>query len=1407
MSESVEPDLAIRFAMDSATRKVPPKLEDGMNYLEWRNDLLVWELFTDLSDEQKGPSLYLSLKGKARDCGRELTPAEIGAKGGFKKLLDTLDGVFKLDTNTLSFIAFKEFYDYRRAPGVPVTEFFIKFEYLYREIKKYDMTLPEGVRAFFLLMSANLSEDNEKLARATCGDRTYDNMKTALTNIFSSADGASCSISSSSKEYQMVKQECVLESHEDVMYANSNYRGRGRGGGRGGGRGKGKKRRFEQSSTANTNQRRCFICDSTKHLAHMCPHKDEVKTEEIHITLFGADEPAEKPSLVKETFGKGVLDSGCTKNVSGKVWMDEFLDHAVPDEDKHKIREERSIARFRFGDGKEHLSKKQFRFPVVIGRKKVCLIANVVDCDIPLLLSRRAMKGANMIIDFGNSLVKVYGQTLKLSYTSSGHPCLALTKFLAADDGENVRIVLHTQHIKGLSRDEKMKKALQLHQKFGHATQDKLIKLVQESKEFDDEEFIEIIIKVCNECELCLRYKKAPPRPVVGLPLGSHFNDTVCMDLKEVTHTKLWILHLIDSVTCYSAAALITRKLKDVVIQAVFKVWIAYFGSPHSFLTDNGGEFSNEHYREMNEKLNVRSTTTAAESPFSNGMVERHNAILFEGMQKTMEDVGCEASLALAWSISAKNALQNQGGYSPNQLVFGRNTNTPSVLHNELPACEPVASEIVRKNLDALHSARENFLGAERSERIKRALRHPTRPYVNEHFENGEDVYYKRKNYKGWKGPAKVVGKVGENVIINHGGQTLNVHPCHLNKRKSTPIESSVENVESRNPAPVSGAHAQTESVEFDDETTGIASLSLQDNENETIENSYSNTNKPVPNSDIEVKYSNADQEETKTVRVLSKQPKRSGVNGNWVNVHVRNEDEPTSINWDSVLSWKEVPGVEEVMFLGQDEMLSQDVVNAKDKEYQNLVNHDVFESVPFQNQKLISTRWVITEKFDVSGEKLVKARIVARGFEEDSSNIQKDSPTCSRETLRLLLAILPSLNWEIHSLDVSSAFLQGEAISRNVFIRPPKEFREEGCVWKLKKPLYGLNDAPRSWYNKVKKEMLSLGAMKSKYDDALFIWHNENGLYGLLASHVDDFTFGGADEFMNNVIGVFMKKFQISSHAISSFQYIGLNVRQSPSGITVDQCEYIKTIEPVKIAPTKDKENVLDSTERGDLKRLAGQMIWVTSQTRPDVAFETCVMSNGENPTVRKALEANKALSKMKSDRVRLLFPQLGDYTRWSVLLYSDATHASLEEGASQGAFIVFVKGAGKLAPISWSSKKLKRVTKSSLASEALALGEGADVSYLVACKLKEIFGLEDRPNIQALTDSRSLRDAIHTSNSVEDKRLLVEISRLREMVSENEISVDWVDKTKQLADPLTKRSASTKLLLQVLSGGHSPV
>ena len=161
----------------------------------------------------------------------------------------------------------------------------------------------------------------------------------------------------------------------------------------------------------------------------------------------------------------------------------------------------------------------------------------------------------------------------------------------------------------------------------------------------------------------------------------------------------------------------------------------------------------------MNEKLGVETVTTAAESPFSNGVVGRHNATLYEAMTKTEQDAKCDRPTALAWAVSAKNALQNRGGYSPNQLVFGYNAILPTVITDLPPALEETtSSDIIRKNLTAMHAARENYVKADSSERIRRALRHKVRTYAEERYENGDKVFYRRKSVNGWKGPASVLG-------------------------------------------------------------------------------------------------------------------------------------------------------------------------------------------------------------------------------------------------------------------------------------------------------------------------------------------------------------------------------------------------------------------------------------------------------------------------------------------------------------------------------------------------------------------------------------------------------------------------------------------------------------------------
>ena len=76
----------------------------------------------------------------------------------------------------------------------------------------------------------------------------------------------------------------------------------------------------------------------------------------------------------------------------------------------------------------------------------------------------------------------------------------------------------------------------------------------------------------------------------------------------------------------------------------------------------------------MNETLNIETCTTAVESPFSNGTVERHNLTVAEAMKKT-EDEKCKPEITLASAVSAKNAVQNHLGHSPNELVFGFNIN------------------------------------------------------------------------------------------------------------------------------------------------------------------------------------------------------------------------------------------------------------------------------------------------------------------------------------------------------------------------------------------------------------------------------------------------------------------------------------------------------------------------------------------------------------------------------------------------------------------------------------------------------------------------------------------------------------------------------------------------------------
>lgn len=201
------------------------------------------------------------------------------------------------------------------------------------------------------------------------------------------------------------------------------------------------------------------------------------------------------------------------------------------------------------------------------------------------------------------------------------------------------------------------------------------------------------------------------------------------------------------------------------------------------------------------------------------------------------------------------------------------------------------------------------------------------------------------------------------------------------------------------------------------------------------------------------VTFTNRDDGTKHTARVLGRAGKAKGQYKNWYNVQYL---EPNgSEGQKEALDMSQVDDLHtECENTDADVLITKDISfdAAKQQEIENWQNNNVYEEVTDKGQKGISTRWVCTLK-ETSNGIVPKARLVARGFEEvNIHELQKDSPTCASESLRLLLAVICQNKWKVNSMDIKSAFLQGMELSRDIYIRPPPEAGVDNALWNLRK-------------------------------------------------------------------------------------------------------------------------------------------------------------------------------------------------------------------------------------------------------------------------------------------------------------------------------------------------------------------
>ena len=110
---------------------------------------------------------------------------------------------------------------------------------------------------------------------------------------------------------------------------------------------------------------------------------------------------------------------------------------------------------------------------------------------------------------------------------------------------------------------------------------------------------------------------------------------------------------------------------------------------------------------------------------------------------------------------------------------------------------------------------------------------------------------------------------------------------------------------------------------------------------------------------------------------------------------------------------------------------------------------------------------------------------------------------------------------------------------------------------------------------------------------------------------HVDDLMFSGTKQFHENVVQNLKAKYRLSTEVKRNFVYTGLNIKQHGfEYVAVNQLGYIDQIKPIVIEAARNSNNSweVNEEEKSQLRSACGQLLWASTQTRPDVCYTACM-------------------------------------------------------------------------------------------------------------------------------------------------------------------------------------------------------